>query len=99
MKHIAKPEIELEIIQLGYDLFNLDLDEFWYKWFDSNNPFNKTIHLMVNKKLNENLLRKYLFKFKTIEIEKIFKITLVDNQHFRECEGFNYMYDIHFKIK
>ena len=55
MKHIVKPEIELEIIQLGYDSFNLDLGEFWYKWFDSNNPSNKTIHLMVNKKLNDNL--------------------------------------------
>jgi hypothetical protein len=93
----APPETELAIVELAMNDLGLDLNDFWYKWFVSNKPENKTVHLMTNHVINMNTLREKLIASADLGIEKIYKIQFIDLDQFREIEGFNYMYHIHIK--
>lgn len=97
-KFIAPTEkIELELIEFCIEKLGLNFGEFWYQWFNSNNPNNITIHLDCN---NNKLIDKIKKEMCNLSFFNSFhKIDLINMERFNNPEDFSFKYYIHFKKK
>lgn len=88
-------ELELELIKFCIEVLNLNLGEFWYKWFPAKRVLlnkNHTLHIECNQ---PNLIILIGDKFpEYFGFEKFYEIRMVTLPGY--CD-FNFQYFIHFK--
>ena len=85
-------EVELSIINNCIDM-DLELGEFWYKWFASNKKGNHTLLIECNESGLSDYIRR-IKEFDSIKIDKFFSVQEIKLPEF--CD-FQYQYRIHFK--
>jgi hypothetical protein len=98
-------KLELKLVELAINEFNLNLDNFWYNWFPANIKNNHSLHLNSDVLIDSNLIRE---KFKLyFDVTKIFSIKIIDLHKLHQFyadeidevyEDFRFKHIIHFKL-
>lgn len=96
----AAPElIEKAIVHYGHNVLEIPFGEYWYRWFVSNNPSNKSIQFYSQIRINTETIRKTIVEVPELKIVKIHKIQEISHEVVGLMNGFKYMYQIHIKTE